>query len=405
VYTVVNKSNWDPSTDTTVETNGVLNSATYPAGAIFIVTNGLTFSKSFSAPQGVLFYVTSGNVSVGGNGSIFLNPLTPNFEQPTKPTPELVLWDASNGTLTLGGNGNTTVVNGGIYAPNATTVLNGGGNSGGLTAQSMVVGPVTCNGGNEVVNISGNVGSTSATVVSPNTSAVPVGTPITAHVLVEVSPAGTPNGTVKVYECGPGADAGGCGLTSGWAPAAGNLVDGSVLMSSTTPGTTSGNSLPFRPLVQGTYCFAAYYQGTNYPSSQDLSSSGCFTAIGIPPQPPIVIDPVNGTCYGNGGCAPWPGSIDGTVSDIGGTGTLASVQVSIQNQTSLKYFDPGTNSFSSTTVKWIVVPVSGTGPTPWSTTFQTGWFSNGNNNYTLTAEAFDTLGNTSAPTTVTFQKK
>jgi hypothetical protein len=93
------------------------------------------------------------------------------------------------------------------------------------------------------------------------------------------------------------------------------------------------------------------------------------------------------------------------VSDIGGTGTLASVQVSIQNQTSLKYFDPGTNSFSSTTVKWIVVPVSGTGPTPWSTTFQTGWFSNGNNNYTLTAEAFDTLGNTSAPTTVTFQKK
>lgn len=405
-YVVVTEtaSNWDPSTDPTVEIGGVLNNAVFPNGAIFIVTNGLKVSKNFSAPQGVLFYVTGGSVSLNGNGTLFLNPLSPNFESPTQPLPELVVWQTNNGAMTLGGNGNTTVINGAIYAPNATTTLNGGGNSGGFTAQALDLGPTTCNGGDSVTVIGSSTGNpSSATTVTPSVSAVAINQPVTATVMVNGSGSSTPAGTVTVYQCGPAAGSG-CGQTTGWSPSVANQVGGTVAMSSAGNGSSTGTSSAFTPTVPGTYCFAAYYQGTNYSNSSDLSKDSCFTVTAIAPSAPTVTQPLPG-CYGTGsGCGSWPGSIKGLASDTGGPG-LASVQFSILNTSNNMYFDPSTNSFSSSGVKWVSVAVSGLGPTSWSYSFPSSYFSSGNNTYTLTAQAVDTAGVISSTTPVTFQKK
>jgi prepilin-type N-terminal cleavage/methylation domain-containing protein len=404
-YTIVTESasNWDPSTDPTVETNGVLNDILYPHGAIFEVTNGLTVSKGFSAPQGALFYVTGGNVAMTGNGNILINPLVPNFETPTQPLPELVLWDTSPGSLTIGGNGNTTVINGAIYAPNPSTTvtLNGGGNSGGLVSESLDIGgTLNCNG-QDAVTVGSNGKEYSLANVQPSVTTDAAGSALAAHVSVYGIGTTSPSGTVSIYYCGPTAGAG-CGQTTGWTPTAADQVAAAAPLTAGA-NSTSTASANFTPTAPGTYCFAVIYGGdSNYNGSSDVSSDGCFTVTAFPapvivtPPPP----PLPQACYGGSGSCntPWPGSFVGTATDPGGPG-LATVFIALS--TGSKYWN-GTAWVTSATPIWL--PASGT--TSWTYTFDHTKFQNGNNTYTVVAESQDTGGtfsNQSNP--VTFQVK
>lgn len=401
-YTVVTEtaSNWDPSTDPAVVSNGSLNSTLYPNGVIFIVTNGLVISKEFSAPQGVLFYVTGGSASLNGNGTLFLNPLTPTFESPTQPTPYMVLWiDASDSgaTLTLGGNGNTTVVNGAIYAPTASTTLKGGGSSGGLTVDALDTGNIVCSGQDSVAVLGSQSGTPpSATTVTPSAASVNANSPITAKIAVQGAGTSTPAGGVSVYECGPAAGAG-CGQTTGWAPLSTNQV-GTTVTTFTPTGNGGGTatSTAFIPTVAGTYCFAAYYTGTNYTNSADLSSDGCFTVNPvILPVAPIITQPTaDGTTYT---ATTWPRSIDGTATDPGGPG-LSNVKLSIRSDQG-KYWD-GSTFVPGASAIWVDASTSNSWAN-WKYSIPFAAFSH-NRTYTITVESVDSANNVSPTATRTF---
>ena len=87
----------------------------------------------------------------------------------------------------------------------------------------------------------------------------------------------------------------------------------------------------------------------------------------------------------NGGCA---GAICGTASDA--TSGVASTQVSIQQASTSKYWDPNTSSFSSASE----VKVTASGTTSWSLAFAPANFPDGN--YTVRGYAVDAAGNTNA---------
>lgn len=397
----ISTPDWDPSTDTRFETGGVLNPVQYPSGAIFVVQDGIQMTKAFSAPQGILLYVTGGNVDLQGNGTLYLNPLQPNFESPTQPLPELVLWMASGdtGTLTLGGNGNTTVINGGIYAPDATTALNGGGANGGLTAAALDTGTLTCVG-QDAVAILGSTSSASALTVTPSAATVVVNNPLHANFTVQGTSTPTPTGTVTVYQCGPSASSLGCGQTTGWSPSASDQV-GAPITSFTATGTggASGSSGTFTPSTPGTYCFAAYYTGGNYADSSDTTGDGCFTVIPTPPPVVTITSPTNACTYGTGTCSPWPGSIEGAATDAYGPG-LKTIHVSIEDSHGI-YYNPSDNQFDSRAPQMLSVAVSGTAAS-WQIAFEPKWES-GNAQYTVTAVAIDSSSTSSTPSTVTFK--
>jgi hypothetical protein len=396
----VNTQDWDPSTDTNYESGGVLNATQYPHGVIFDVTNGMKITKAFSAPQGVLFYVSGGNISLAGNGTLFLNPLSPSFEAPTQPTPEIVVWmaGADHGTLTLGGNGNTTAINGAIYAPNASTTLNGGGNHGGLSVGTLDVSNVNCNGSG---SISVGAGSASTTTVTPSSPSVSAGSGITASVVIQGSGSLTPSGSVSVYQCGPSASSAGCGQTSGWTPTSSDQV-GSATTSFTSTGSGGARmtSASFVPTASGTYCFAAYYTGSNYSSSSDTTADGCFNVTVA--SPVVSISQPSLTCYdhnGNGPCSTsWPGSISGTASDNGGPG-LKSVQMTIEDTTSSKYWDTTNNSFDLNTATSFTLSGS---LSNWTYTFNDSNFTSGHS-YSISVTAYDTSNNASSPASASFK--
>lgn len=415
-YTVVTSAtlpelagpNWDPSTDTNIESNGVLKSSAgaYPHGAIFIVPNGMKVSKKFSAPQGVLFYVSGGNVDLSGNGSISLNSLSPNFEsQPQPAAPEIVLWisktDTNNPpTLTIGGNGNTTAINGAVYAPSTDVIMNGGGTNGGVSASAFDIGQLkTCNGGGAVpVNISIGFPS-SVTTVSPSAQSVALGSNVTATAMVAgFDSAATPSGTVTFYECGPAA-AGTCTNSTGIAVGGPVNVSG---VANSSPPTSTATSAAFTPLLPGSYCFAAYYSGDGtYPASADTSDDGCFTVTAV--DTPVIVTPTDGGCYNaNGRCSTrWPG-ISGTATDTGGPG-LQTVQVAIVDSTGTYW---NGSSFSATTPDWLEATFTTAGPPIWSWRYSgTITFEAGTNSYTIMARSMDTSGGLSLAASVTISVK
>jgi hypothetical protein len=313
----------------------------------------MSVSKGLNAANGVLFYVTGGNVSLNGNGNLLLDPLAPNWEAPTQPTPEVVLWISKNDvspnnppTLTLGGNGNTTTINGAVYAPTAALTINGGGTNGGVTTQALDIGSIaTCNGGGSVAeNLT--VGSTlaSGTFVQPATQAITTGQSDSAKATVVGDGKLAATGLVTFYECGPEVIPNACTNITG------TQVGPAVALVTGANGVSTASSPTVTPPLPGNYCFAAYYGGSaSYNPSSDTSTStdGCFSVSG--PPAPVITAPTNNGCYSsnaNRKCpTSWPGSITGAATDAGGPGLL-SVQLSIEDKTTGLYWNG--SSFAST---------------------------------------------------------
>lgn len=397
----INSANWDPST---------LPQPLSPA--IYVVTNGLsvTGNKGVSAPNGVLFYVTGGSVTLTGRGNLDLNPLAPNWEQTTDgstaPLPEVVLWiSAKDKTpnppqLTLGGNGASQTFNGAIYAPTAQVTMNGGGTAGEISTQSFTVGSLTCNGGGSVpINLLVGSPLASGTINQANTN--PITLTMSDQELVTVFGSGhlAPTGTVDVWECGPQTpSAAGCTKTT---PGAVKIASAQSLIPDTTNGTATYTSPTVTPAALGWYCFASYYSGSvSYQPSKDESTAGCFYDA---PAPSVTItSPVSSACYATlpiGPCpGTWPGSIAGNTSDPGGPG-VQQVTVTIQDPKG-KYWN-GT-AFASTTAVQVPSTTSDSWA-DWSLNFPSSNFPLlDTGSYKLTATAIDKNGISSSPAAETF---
>jgi hypothetical protein len=369
--------NWDPSTL----------GDPIPSG-IYVITNGLGGSADGPA-GGALFYVSGGNVSLGGKqGNFTVKPLVPNWETPTQPSPEVVLWmSRSNpGSITLDGNGSAIAIQGGIYAPTATTAINGGGSSGDVSALSLDTGSFACSGGGSQPYV-GTFGSpqSSGTNIAPSTGSMALGSTLTATATVQGQGVQTPTGTVTFASCGPEISlTNGCSSTD---PTYTVLGTKSVAGSA---GVATAVSAPFgATLTQGgIYCMSATYSGdANYQTSSDISTDGCFV---VNPVPTITF-PVAATCYylvnSTGGCStPWPtaNTITGTASDTGGPG-LQGVVVTIQNPAGMYWngtaFVPAVSSVPATSTDGFAtwsVPLS-----PANLTV------GGTGSYTVTAYAID----------------
>ena len=353
---------WDPSTDPLALSGGKLKPA------IYVVQHGLKLSKGLDATNGVLFYVTGGNVDLGvGNANVLMTPLAPNWENPvptgTPTPPEVVLWVSRNDTspsnpptMTLGGNGNATTINGAVYAPTAALTMNGGGSSGGVNAQSLDIGSiVSCNGGGSVpYNLTIGSPLSSGASVQPTSATISNGQSDSAAITVLGVGSLTPTGTVTFYQCGPLGVGIGCTSTA-------NQVGGPVTLTASSPGIAKATSAAFTPSSAGTYCFAAYYSGNaSYSPSSDTSTDGCFTVSG-PPAPTILVPSSSASCYnhtGGGSCTMWPLAISGTAGDPGGPG-VASVNIAIQDPNGLWW--NGTSYSSSTPLTFPAADTSGTG--------------------------------------------
>ena len=417
VYTIpANITNWDPSTDPTYWANG--QQGVMKQG-IYIVQAGMSVSKGLTTPQGALFYIKSGSVTLGGNGNINISDLSPYWESPaTVPPPpmppEPVLWISRGDTspnppsLTLNGNGNAIALNGAIYAPTANVTINGGGQTGGINVAGMDVGSFGtsqnggCNGGGSTpINVVAGAPLASGTVdvaMSPNITLTK-----TNQDSITVQGVGTapPLGNVIVYVCGPYASASTCTSST-----LNVHTVGTVALTQGLNGSSSATSQPFTFSQLGTWCFAAYYQGysgsggVQYLPSSDTTSDGCFT-VGTPlgPPPPTFTYPSLG-CYSSksppAGCTVWAGSITGGATDP--TGSVTSISLQIQGPDNA-YWN-GTK-WQSAAFTFTLAP-SGGGPWTWSypfSSFESG--KSGQGDYTLTATSTDAQG-TSLPATLTF---
>jgi prepilin-type N-terminal cleavage/methylation domain-containing protein len=387
---------------------------------VYIVQNGMKLAGGVGVTGAVLIYVTGGNVDLTGGGNATFSALSSSgyWEHPTTspapPTlPEPAFWMASGdaGSISLGGNGNDQTINGAIYAPNpnSSISLNGGGSSGGLTVQGVDAGSFSCSGNSESV-VAGSALS-SGTFDQPQAAIITWTNAVTNKDVVTVTGVGQlspPNSsTVSVYACGPAASS--CTNTTGTLVSTGAVTTGSN-------GTSTYTSSAFHPTSAGTWCFAAYYNGSTtgvqYNTSSDTSSDGCFSASA--PPSPIISYPQAGFCYTSaalpGTCSatnPWTGPVAGTASDYSGGAGLTSVQVAFQAPNG-KWWN-GTN-FSSSSISW--QPATNTGIAPsaaWSswtyptmTALSFNGATGGTGQYVLEAESTNSTGTTSLPNTLDF---
>lgn len=397
----INTRDWDPS------------SLPQPlAPAIYKVTNGIsvTGNNALNASNGVLFYVTGGNVTLSGKGNMLLNALNPDWEQTTDgtaaPTPEVVLWiskDDTGAQLTLGGNGGAVTINGAIYAPSATTTLNGGGNSGGISTQSLTTGPLTCNGGGSVpINVTVGSPLSSGTIGQPARSLITLSQSNQANITVLGSGHLAPTGTVDVWVCGP-ETAPPTGCTSDTAGAT-KVASALPLNPNSTNGTSTATSPSITPppATTGWYCFATYYSGgVSYQSSNDESTDGCF--YDAPPPTISITSPAASACYATlpippTSCTTWPGSITGQTTDSGGPG-VQQVTITLQDPRG-KYWN-GTSFTSTTPVQFAATTSDGWAD--WSVAFNSLSFPLlDTGNYKLSATAKDNNGISSTPATESF---
>jgi hypothetical protein len=386
-------SNWDPS------------SLSQPlAKGIYIVQHGMSLKGGVNASNGVLFYVEGGSVDLGGNGNMNLSPLSPNWEGPTQPLPEVVVWISASDTsasLTLGGNGNATTINGAIYAPTASVTMNGGGNSGGINVQGFDVNSISCNGGGAVQwNLIAGSPLSSGSFDQPANPNITLGQSDTDSVTVTGAGQLAPTGTATVYECGPEVVATGCTSSTG------TQVGSGTTLTPGANGTSTATSAPFTPSADGNWCFAAYYSGgVSYNSSSDTSIDGCISVSG-PPAPSISYPTAGSYCTASGKkCSKWSGAITGTAGDAGGPG-IASVQVSIE--------DPNGKWWNGTAFVTSATAVSNTATdtavandwSTWSYVFSSSSFPSGDTgHYTVLATSKDNNGVTGLPATATFTWK
>ena len=405
---VVNTSNWDPSGDSTYLVPGSNPPALKPG--IYVVTDGMDISKGLSTPQGVLFYVTGGSVTLGGSGNLDIKYLSTNWESPpTSPppptTPEPVLWISAKDktpnppVIKLEGNGNVISIDGAIYAPTAAMTMSGGGNSGGITASAFTVGTVSsCNGGGNHPDVVAGSPLSSGTVESPTNPNIMLGTANTDAIVVQGQGNLAPTGSVKVYVCGPYGSQSSCTNTT-----SGVQSLGSATLQTASGGTSSATSMSFTPTQAGTWCFAAYYQGDfSYNPSSDTTSDGCFTVTSpiLPPSPSFTY-PSSGACYYSSAnknppknCSLWTGPIAGTATDPTGPGiTAVNLQIEAPDQ---EWWNGSTWSSTETVLTATLIGPSN-GKWSWtysfpSTSFESGKGNFGQGTYTVFASSTDSLG-------------
>jgi hypothetical protein len=411
-------TNWDPSTDPSVHVGGLITQPLIPA--IYVVTSGMQIQKGLNGTNGALFYVTGGNVSLGGNGNVALSPLSPNWEQTVDnsavPTPEVALWisqNDTNATLTLGGNGNTTTITGAVYAPTAALTMNGGGSNGGVNVNTLVLGSIsTCNGGGSLAEdfTIGNQAAT-GTVDAPSQSGILANTPITdlASVAGSITPNYPPTGTVQFIVCGPEDPSLGCAsestkLVAGWNPAP-------VPLTSSVNSTSTAQSPTFTPTAPGAYCFGAYYSPPTppglYSASFDASSNACFNVS--QPLLPTITSPTSGPCYAAKSNTPSCGSSYTTwPSDaISGTAPAGTTKITLTVEDAKGNYWNGTK-FVNVAKGALPPTVTATpgAPTDWTTwSYPFSTFAPGDTgSYTITATAYNStaVSGVSQPLTFTW---
>jgi prepilin-type N-terminal cleavage/methylation domain-containing protein len=411
VYTY-NQPNFDPSTLPQPLAQG-----------IYVFTNGIQVSgnSGVDGSRGVLFYVTGGDVTLSGNGNIALSPVAPNWEQTTDgstpPTPQVVLWISRNDTsgsgpsgtpiLTLGGNGGAVTVNGAVYAPTATTQMNGTGNSGAITTQTIDIGSYACSGGGDN-NITVGAGSPldSTTVGLPNNATINLGQSETDSITVTGEGNLAPTGSVSVYVCGP--------LSSqptsdpACTTSTGHLIASSL---SLTPGSNgaSHTSTNFTATAAGWYCFESVYAGNPngnpppayypYNPSSDGTTDGCFYVT--PPPVVAVTSPPGNVTYTSTTSPTWPpAAFTGTASDTGGPGFQAQgVTLVIQDTTTGRFWNGTAFTSTPTTLN----ATTSDSWADWTYPFPVADFpspkrNNQPDHYTVTATATDSHGFSSSVT-------
>jgi hypothetical protein len=158
-------------------------------------------------------------------------------------------------------------------------------------------------------------------------------------------------------------------------------------------GTTSWSlSLLAKYLVSGD-AYSAVAKASDSVGNTGLSSVVTFTYNSSPPTVSIAY-PVTGTTYG---LTTWTGTITGTAASNAGAGTtITGVSVAIENTTTKLWWN-GT-SFSATSQTFVAVSGS---TTSWSLALATKYLAS-SDNYTVIAEATDSLGNIGTSSTVTF---
>jgi prepilin-type N-terminal cleavage/methylation domain-containing protein len=119
---------------------------TYVLNAGMHISNGIITSSG----GGVFFYVTQGQVTIDGQTSFDLQPLS----SPPSPAAGLVIWQvaADTQTIIVAGRGSVTEIEGIIYAPGA--LVSGAGN-GNLKFGAIVSAGLACNGSPSQIGING----------------------------------------------------------------------------------------------------------------------------------------------------------------------------------------------------------------------------------------------------------
>jgi hypothetical protein len=136
-----------------------VNSAMTIRSGTYVFQNGLSLAGNGSLtgsggnPVAVLFYIYRGAVSINGNGTVSLSPLS----NTTTGAAGLTIWMDQGDTsgLSMGGNGAATVISGTVYAPSAAAGVGGNGT---LDLGSLVAASVSCNGGGNAGAIRINYG-------------------------------------------------------------------------------------------------------------------------------------------------------------------------------------------------------------------------------------------------------
>jgi len=158
-----------------------------------------------------------------------------------------------------------------------------------------------------------------------------------------------------------------------------------------TSGTTSWSlTIPSTDLTNGD-SYSVVAQATDSLGNLGTSLTVAFTYNSSPPSVTITY-PVNKTTYGTN----WTGKITGTASsNSGASTTIASVSVAIEDTKTGKWWNG--SSFSATSQ--IFVTASGT--TSWSLVLAAKYLAS-SDNYSVIAQATDSLGNVGTSSTITF---
>jgi len=150
---VISTSNWSPV--------GILD-------GVYIVQAGMKLASGAvvtTGPDGVLIYVTAGNVDLTGGASV---SLTKPVTSPKNYSP-IVLWMANAGTVSLGGTGTLDTIGGTVYVPQGTVSLQGGGSGGGVSAGAIVTKTLDGSGcGSSAGYTAGPTGTCTTISANPN---------------------------------------------------------------------------------------------------------------------------------------------------------------------------------------------------------------------------------------------